>query len=188
MELTTTRLVIREFQFTDWIDVHAYASNPTVIDHMIWGPNTEEETQAFIIHAIDMQRKTPSLDYEFAVTLGSEGKLIGGAGIHASDNQGEIGYCFHPDYWKQGYASEAASEILRFGFKELDLHRIYAACRPCNIGSANVMMKIGMTYEGHFRKHMFYKGKWHDSFQYSILDTSSRGEEHASSISNRIGY
>jgi ribosomal-protein-alanine N-acetyltransferase len=32
------------------------------------------------------------------------------------------------------------------------------------------MKKIGMTYEGHLREHMFYKGKWHDSYQYSILE------------------
>jgi ribosomal-protein-alanine N-acetyltransferase len=170
MELETERLIIREFEFTDWIDVHAYASNYEVIAHMLWGPNTEEETQAFIIHTIDMRRHSPRVDYEFAVTLKSSGKLIGGAGIHASNRQGEIGYCFHPDYWKKGYASEAALEILKFGFGELALHRIHATCRPDNIGSASVMKKIGMTYEGHLREHMFYKGKWHDSFQYSILE------------------
>jgi ribosomal-protein-alanine N-acetyltransferase len=175
MEFITTRLVIREFQFTDWIDVHGYASNPEVITHMLWGPNTEEETQAFVIHTIDMQRKSPRMDYEFAITLKSTGKLIGGAGIHASDRQGEIGYCFHPDYWRQGYASEAALEILRFGFKELDLHRIFATCRPNNISSSNVMKKIGMTYEGHLREHMYYKEKWHDSFQYSILEHEFKG-------------
>lgn len=60
---------------------------------------------------------------------------------------------------------EAAEEMLRYGFKELGLHRIYATCRPNNIGSARVMKKIGLTYEGHLREHMYYKGKWHDSFQ-----------------------
>jgi ribosomal-protein-alanine N-acetyltransferase len=175
MELKTERLTIREFQFTDWMDVHAYASNLEVITHMLWGPNTEEETQAFIVHAIDMQRKSPRVDYEFAVIHQSTGKLIGGAGIHVFDRQGEIGYCFHPDYWKQGYASEAAREVLKIGFEELGLHRIYATCRPDNMGSASVMKNIGMTYEGHLREHIFYKEKWHDSFQYSILEQEFNG-------------
>jgi ribosomal-protein-alanine N-acetyltransferase len=137
---------------------------------MIWGPNSEEVTKAFIQQTIEMQNKSPRIDYEFAVMNRTDGKLIGGVGIHTSDRQGEIGYCFHPDYWRQGYASEVAEEMLRYGFKVLGLHRIYATCRPGNIGSASVMKRIGMTYEGHLREHMFYKGKWHDSYQYSILE------------------
>lgn len=170
MELATERLVIRDFISEDWPEVHTYASDPLVATHMIWGPNSEVETKEFIHRTIEMQRQSPRVDYEFAVTLRSDGRLIGGVGIHAMNLQGEIGYCFHPEYWRQGYASEAAIEMLRFGVKELRLHRIYATCRPSNIGSASVMKKIGMTYEGHLREHMYFKGKWHDSFQYSILE------------------
>jgi ribosomal-protein-alanine N-acetyltransferase len=121
-----------------------------------------------------MQKQSARVDYEFAVTLKTEGKLIGGVGIHGMERQGEVGYCFNPNYWLHGYASEAATEILKFGFRDLGLHRIYATCRPGNIGSASVMKKIGMTYEGHLREHMFYKGKWHDSYQYSILEHESK--------------
>ncbi|WP_309119317.1 GNAT family protein [Paenibacillus sp.] len=171
MKLQTERLMIRDIVFDDWKDVHAYASSPLVTTHMIWGPNTEVETQAFIERTIDMQNQSPRKDYEFAVTLSSNGELIGGVGIHVGPiGVGEIGYCLNPQYWRKGFASEAAREILRFGFSELGLHRIYATCRPENVGSASVMKKIGMTYEGHLREHLFAKGKWHDSYQYSILD------------------
>jgi ribosomal-protein-alanine N-acetyltransferase len=54
---------------------------------------------------------------------------------------------------------ELAKAIINFGFKKLNLHRIFATCHPDNIGSAKVMEKIGMQ-----------KGKWRDSFIYSILD------------------
>lgn len=175
MEITTERLVIRDFIMLDWAEVHTYASSPLVATHMIWGPNKEADTKEFIQRTIDMQRQSPRVDFEYAVILKSNGKLIGGVGIHAMEQQGEIGYCFHPDYWRQGYASEAAREMHRFGFKDLGLHRIYATCRPDNIGSASVMKKIGMTYEGHLREHLFYKGKWHDSFQYSILKHEFKG-------------
>ncbi|HZG75409.1 MAG TPA: GNAT family protein, partial [Paenibacillus sp.] len=84
-------------------------------------------------------------------------------------------YCLNPDYWRRGYASEAAREMLRFGFADLGLHRIYATCRPANVGSASVMKRIGMTYEGRLREHLFAKGTWHDSYQYSILSKEWRG-------------
>ncbi|TMV46596.1 GNAT family N-acetyltransferase [Paenibacillus mesophilus] len=171
MQLETRQLIIREFTVEDTLAVHDYASNTEVAKYMIWGPNTEEETASFIDRAIEMQRRQPRLDYEFAVELKEEGQLIGVCGIHLSEPlQGEIGYCFHPYRWGRGYASESAKALLQFGFENLGLHRIYATCRPENIGSAKVMEKIGMKYEGHLRGHMRHKGKWHDSFQYSILE------------------
>lgn len=175
MIIVTERLVIRDFNATDWQAVHAYASDPLVTQYMMWGPNTEHDTKAFIQRAIEMRGQSPRVDFELAVALRTDHRLIGGVGIHVADRQGEIGYCFHPDYWRQGYASEAAAAMLRFGFQELELHRIYATCRPENIGSAGVMKKIGMTCEGRIREHLFYKGKWHDSFQYSILEHEFKG-------------
>ncbi|WP_168122040.1 GNAT family protein [Paenibacillus sp. HB172176] len=170
MKLETGRLIIRDFRQEDWLDVHAYASSPLVATHMIWGPNTEADTMAFIDSVIRMQEQTPRVDYEFALIRKETGNLIGGVGIHVvSDRVGEIGYCLHPDYWRQGFGSEAAREMLRFGFGTLGLHRIYATCRPDNIGSASVMKKIGMRYEGHLREHMFHKGKWPDSYLHAIL-------------------
>lgn len=171
MKLESNRLIIREFTQQDIFAVHQYASNPEVAKYMIWGPNTEEETEAFIARTIEMQGQHPRLDYEFAVILKANDVLIGGCGIHVSEpRQGEIGYCFHPLHWRQGYAAEAAKTLLHFGFGELGLHRIYATCRPDNEGSANVMKRIGMKYEGFLRGHMWHKGEWHDSHQYSILE------------------
>lgn len=170
MILESNRLIIREFAPEDVAAVHQYASNPVVTKHMIWGPNTEDETRAYINHTIEMQGQQSRVDYEFAVVLKDSHELIGGCGIHIFEpSQGEIGYCFNPLYWRQGYASEAAAALLQFGFGELGLHRIYAKCRPENKESANVMKRIGMKYEGHLRGHMYHKGTWHDSHQYSIL-------------------
>lgn len=170
MDFETERLIIREFTMADERDVHAYASDPLVATFMIWGPNTVEETNAFLERTIEEQQQNPRTDYEFAVVLKETGQLIGGVGLHvAGKQQGETGYCFNPLFWRKGYASEAAREMLKFGFGELGLHRIYATCRPDNVGSAKVMQKIGMKYEGHLREHMWFKGKWHDSYQYSIL-------------------
>jgi RimJ/RimL family protein N-acetyltransferase len=107
--------------------------------------------------------------FELAVVRKEDGKLIGGCGLHAEGHAAELGYCFSRAAWRQGYASEAANALLRLGFCELGLHRIYAKCRPDNIGSFKVMEKIGMQLEGTLREHMFTKGSWSDSRLYSIL-------------------
>jgi ribosomal-protein-alanine N-acetyltransferase len=170
MNTATIRLLIRDFVPEDWISVHSYASDPDVARYMIWGPNSEEETKSFIQRAIEMQKQGPRVDFESAIILKETDQLIGGCGLRKEGMIGEIGYCFNPYYWRKGYASEAASALIDYGFKELGLHRIFATCRPDNIGSAKVMEKVGMHSEGHLREHMWHKGKWHDSYLYSILE------------------
>jgi RimJ/RimL family protein N-acetyltransferase len=59
--------------------------------------------------------------------------------------------------------------VLRYGFGELDLHRVYATCRPANDASRCVLEKLGMRREGHLRRHRWMKGTWHDSLLYAIL-------------------
>jgi len=172
MQFETKRLIIREFRLEDLVDVHHYSSDPQVTKYMVWGPNTEEETRQFINIAVEQQRQMIRQDFEFAVVLQGTGELIGGCGLHISGSrQGEIGYCFNHLYWGQGYATEAAGAMLSFGFQQLGLHRIYATCRPDNLGSAKVMQKNGMKYEGHLREHLWHNGKWHDSYQYSLLES-----------------
>lgn len=170
MRLETDRLIIREFTMEDARAVHEYACNGEILAYMAWGPNTEGETLAFVEKCIMMQHQQPRTVYEVAVTLQENGRLIGGISLYLSSHrQGELGYCFNPLYWGQGYATEAAEAMLRFGFEELNLHRIYATCRPSNTGSAKVLERIGMRYEGHLREAAYYKGNWQDSLQYSIL-------------------
>lgn len=176
MIFETKRLLIREFIPEDFLAVHSYASDPIVAEHMIWGPNAEEETRSYIKYTINLQQQEPRTGFEFAVVLKATGVLIGGCGVHVSGpGQGEIGYCFNREYWGQGFAAEAAGGLIAFGFENLGLHRIYATCRPGNKGSARVMQKAGMAYEGHLREHKWHKGKWHDSYQYSILEEEYEG-------------
>lgn len=169
MLMETNRLVIRDFVKEDWNEVQAYASNPVVVEHMIWGPNSEKDTFDFIDQVLEMKAEVPRTGYELAVSLKESGKIIGGCSIHVEGNNAETGYCFHPSYWGKGYASEAARAMLKLGFQQLNVHRIYATCRPANTASERVMKRIGMTKEGHLREHMFHKGKYHDSYLYSIL-------------------
>jgi RimJ/RimL family protein N-acetyltransferase len=168
----TDRLIIREFNEGDFKSVHIYASNPEVTMYLPFGPNSEEETQLFLKRVVNYHLQNPRCDYEFAIVLKGSNTLIGGCGIHITNinnKEGSIGYCFNKKYWRNGYASEAAKAIIKFGFEELNLHRVFATCHPDNIGSAKVMEKIGMQKEGRLREHKFQKGEWPDSFIYSIL-------------------
>ena len=171
--LETERLLLREFEDSDWEAVHEYGSDLEVVKYLLWGPNTEEESRNFIRGAIDYQQQEPRKNYVFAVVLKVEDLLIGGCGIHMSTTEspeGWLGYCYNRHFWGKGYATEVARALLAFGFKELGLHRIFATCDVENVASARVLEKIGMRREGHLREHKWARRRWRDSFLYAILD------------------
>jgi len=63
------------------------------------------------------------------------------------DGEVEIGWHLHPDAWRQGYASEAAREILRHGF-EGGLDEINAVTHLGNEPSQALCRRIGMEHRG----------------------------------------
>ena len=68
-----------------------------------------------------------------------------------------------------GYASEAAREMLRYGFGTYGYNKISGVCMSCNPASRRVMEKIGMSYEGTLRQELFKDGTYYDIDRLSIL-------------------
>jgi len=172
-KIETKRLLLRDLKKTDMKAVHTYASDPDVIRYMDWGPNSLDDTSAFMKRALEAQKEKPRHHYTLAITLKTDKKLIGSCGIHVSnpDNrEGWIGYCLNKQFWGKGYATETAKALVEFGFKKLLLHRAFATCDPENRASARVLEKTGMNLEGHLREHKLVKGKWRDSLLYAIIN------------------
>ena len=177
LPLQTERLLLREFVAEDWRAVHEYATDPEVVRYMPFGPNTEEESKAFVEQVLAVQREVPRTKFELAVALRSNGQFIGGCAIRIgsqSFRDADIGYCFNRGYWGQGYATEAARAAVRFGFEHLGLHRIWATCDVNNAASARVLEKLGMQREGYFRRHMLVRGSWRDHLMYAVLEDEWR--------------
>lgn len=150
-----------------------YSSDPEVAKFVEWGPNTPSETKAFVRRAIDLSKDRPRFSYELAVVLKSADKVIGGCGltIISKPKTAMLGYVFAREFWGQGIAPEAASAMMQFGFQDLHLHRIFATCDSRNTGSARVMQKCGMRFEGEFKADMLVKGTWRDTKLHAILES-----------------
>ncbi|MBD2518437.1 GNAT family N-acetyltransferase [Nostoc sp. FACHB-973] len=174
MKLETNRLLMREFVESDSQAVFAYQSNPLYLLYSHWTHRTENDVCEFIQMFITQQKEQPRTKFQLAVVLKEENRLIGNCGIRINDSklgEANIGYELNPEYWRQGYATEAAQAILKFGFEELKMHRIWSWCIAENIASFKVLEKIGMRREGHMQEKELIKGKWYDSFIYAILET-----------------
>lgn len=145
MKLETTRLFIRDYQPSDFDAVHHYGQDPDVLRYMLWGPNTIEDTQAFIDRAIWDSQAEPRTTFNLALIDKETHSLIGGISLTHDHDKAEIGWILDQRAWGKGYATEAAQCLIRFGFETLDLTSIYATCDAENIASYKVMLKCAMT-------------------------------------------
>lgn len=74
-----------------------------------------------------------------------------------------------PDYWGNGYATEATRLAVTYTFDELNAHRVEAMVQPDNPASERVLEKLGFQKEG-VRRDFFYKeGEYKDVRVWGLL-------------------
>ena len=172
--IETERLILRKFTPEDLPAAHGYTSCAENITYMVWGPNTETDTQNFINMAIRHAEETPCKDYQYAAILKDTGALVGACNlVKLDETTAEIGWILHRDYWGQGLAFEMGKRLLTLGFDELNLHRIIAVCDAENEASYRLMEKLGMRREALFfdvrPPHKNSPRAYSDELQYAIL-------------------
>lgn len=170
--LETERLLLRKITLEDAWDMHYYGSNENVSKYVTWETHKSlSDTREFIEFVLTKYENKKIAPW--GIEYKENGKLIGTIDFvswQLKHNIAEIGYVLSQDYWGKGITTEAAKEVIKFGFENMDLVRIQARCDIENIGSARVMEKVGMTFEGVIRKGIFVKSKHRDIKMYSIIN------------------
>ncbi|WP_421384832.1 GNAT family N-acetyltransferase [Bacillus salacetis] len=108
----------------------------------------------------------------WGITLKDTGAFIGTAGLNnlqIGNKKAEIGFEIHPDYWSNGYTSEAAAAVIEFAFEELKLYRMGAVTFLENKSSIGLLEKAGFTKEGVLRGYIYQNGVSNDANIFSLL-------------------
>jgi ribosomal-protein-alanine N-acetyltransferase len=112
--------------------------------------------------------------------LDKTGEVFGSIGYHTwylDHRRAEIFYLLNTDEHKgQGIMSEAIRTVLKYGFEEMNLHRVEAFIGPANIPSAKLVLKCGFVKEGYLREHYIKNEVLQDSLVFSLLRTEFRKE------------
>jgi [ribosomal protein S5]-alanine N-acetyltransferase len=173
----TDRLVVREFVPSDRDALLAFVREPGQLKYMLFSLATEEAVDAFLAEAMSRPADGARAAYHLAVCERGDarvtGECVGCVSIMRegpSSSEAEIGYFFRMDKWGRGYAAEASAPVIDFGFSSLGLHRVWGKCHSENKGSARVMEKLGMSYEGTMREHAWMGDHWRSSLLYAVLD------------------
>ena len=177
MERQTPRLILREFHLSDYEAVREYDSSPAV--QYYEGPvPAAEATLSYLDQTLAWVNETPRTHYRLAITVRPEDVARGRISLwlnNPATREWEMGWTVHPQYWGQGYASEAAREMLAFAFTELHAHRVVAFCNVLNTASVRVMEKVGMQQDGRLRETRWWNEGWVDEFVYAILERDWEG-------------
>ena len=143
--LETERLILRPWEESDAEELYKYASHPDVGPMAGWAVHTSVENSREVI------RDVLSAPGTYAVVLRETGLPVGSVGlmhgkashIGLPDGEGEIGYWIGVPYWGQGLIPEAVRELMRYGFEQLALDRIWCGYYDGNLKSKRVQEKCG---------------------------------------------
>ncbi|WP_062521058.1 GNAT family N-acetyltransferase [Demequina silvatica] len=181
MTLETARLLLRPFTTEDAADVHVYASDPAVCRFTEWGPNSEEDTRAWVAHA-----ESAGIPSHWAITLRDDavgaagaipaGTVVGGVGVYgedrgpldASPGVRELGWVVRRDLWGRGIATEAVRAVIEALIKEDELRQVHARCRPEHKASAKVMAHLGLSLVRRIENDVERDGQWMHSDLYAL--------------------
>ncbi len=148
MVLETERLILRPWLESDAEDLYRYANHPDVGPMAGWPVHTSVENSREIIRGVLSEPETYAVVLkETARPVGSIGLMLGKAGnLEMSESDGEIGYWIAVPYWGRGLIPEAVRELIRYGFEELNLERIWCRYFEGNLKSKRVQEKCGFKH------------------------------------------
>ena len=170
--LETERLVLRPLTPKDAPNLACLAGRREIADTTISIPHPYSEQQARQWLAGNVELCVKGKVVVFGVQLKGDAKLVGSAGlrdIEVEHAQAELGFWIAVECWGKGYATEAARAVLRFGFEQLGLNRIYAHHMVRNPASGRVLATVGMQREGLLRQRVRKWGVFEDVVPLAIL-------------------
>jgi ribosomal-protein-alanine N-acetyltransferase len=159
--LVTERLVLRPLRDADATAIAEGAGDRRVARYLIQVPSPYPVALArrWLRHRIDWWLGGRGVTLAIAARDFPD-ELLGTASLrrYARDRRAELGYWLSEAMWGRGIATEATGALVDYGFRELELARIYAQVLAGNDASERVLAKLGMQHEGVKRQHV-RKGK-----------------------------
>lgn len=185
-QLATERLELIEIRKIHLIDFFILFSDERVAKYYNIVPFKEvKEAQVYLdLFEFRYKRKT---GIRWGIALKGRNNIIGTIGFNGYEKNhiGNFAYDLQYDYWNRGYTTEAAREVLKFGFDHLEIQRVEADVMIGNTASDRVLEKLGFTYEGVVPNRMYWNGNYIEQKVFSLMNEDfyrSRGERDSGSI------
>jgi len=167
IRMTDGIVTIRKFRRSDKFRMAELANNEKISINLRDAfpfPYTIADAEEFIAACI---RQNPV--EVFAIEY--HGQYVGNIGLHKQadvySKSAELGYFIGEPYWNKGITTRAVNLICEYGFKELDIVRIYSSVFDYNPASQRVLEKCGFEKEAVGKNAVCKKGKIYDEIRYA---------------------
>lgn len=151
--LSTDRLNLRTWELDDLPLMAAINADPLVMEYfpskqdlsrtkkMIDYINSHHEKYGYGLYAVEIKDT-----HEFIGFVGLDHPAFNIPGLKPQSEVIEIGWRLSSKQWNHGYATEAASAVLRYAFTILNIDEIFSFTTITNVRSRRVMEKIGLHH------------------------------------------
>jgi RimJ/RimL family protein N-acetyltransferase len=142
--------------------VRRYARN-------LW-PNTLEEIKKWFEPPADRHTRDFVV---FTIYQKADKRPIGTVGFGrinwVNRNANIWGVIGEPEYWGKGIIGEATKLLIRYGFTELNFHKIYAGVFSPNARSLRAAEKLGFEKEGIIKETEYVDGQYLDEHKFALF-------------------
>jgi RimJ/RimL family protein N-acetyltransferase len=170
LPVRSARLTFRELRESDFEDHERLFANPEVVrylyDDTLHGESAQKHLVMRLWQGLAKEGGWANLAVEH------DGQFLGeiGIGLVSSVHRTcEIGYVFLPEVGGRGFATEAARVAVDVAITFQGAQRVVARLDARNTASAELLERLGLRREAHFRRNEFVKGEWCDELVYAVL-------------------
>lgn len=167
LRFTDGVVTIRKFRRSDKFRMAEIANNEKVAANLrdaFPSPYSVEDAQKFI--SVCLRQKPYQV---FAIEF--EGEYVGNIGLHRQDDvyrkTAELGYFIGEPWWNRGITTRAVNLICDYGFRELDIIKIFSGVFSFNTASQRVLEKCGFTLEAILKSAVIKNGEICDEYRYA---------------------
>ena len=158
--LTTNRMILRRALADDLEDFNAFMSDSRAMAYWSTPPHPDLATSAE-----QLDRMAASPDPLLYFVFEYQGRVIGMGGVH---NGNEVGFMLHPDYWRQGFVTEAMDAILSHTWASTAFDHVHADADPRNDASVGLLKSLGFFETGRAARTYCVGGVWSDSVYFRL--------------------
>jgi len=169
--LTGEKVQLMALNKADLPTYQKWFSNPEflrLLNPEVAMPKTTENVEAWYEEASKSKD-----EYVFGIRALDDNRLLGNCSIFSisqSSHNAEVGiYIGEPTEWGKGLGSDAMNVLVRFGFMDVNLHRIELHVFGYNARAIRSYEKLGFMREVVMREALYRDGIYHDVHIMGIL-------------------
>lgn len=146
--LETDRLILRKWTEADADSLFEYAKCPDVGPIAGWPPHKSRDESLDVIRNVFNGKECYAICEKGSErAIGAIELMLNGHTVRTErDDECELGYWLGKPFWGRGYITEVAREIIRHGFEDIGMNKIWSGYYDGNQKSKRVQEKVGFIY------------------------------------------